>query len=153
MQQAGWSPVTHHTTLSHRFWVTTDYKHTLQSIHSILGRSAETYPTTMSHRDRDLPVHTYWSTGWDMNPWPWGLKPWAQPLDKCLSGGRSQSHLSSQGFTNALKFLLENQSLARDSRSRTEGCHIQCVAMHWFVNKCHVLHLARVRFSSRGCGD
>jgi hypothetical protein len=51
VQHAGWSPVTHHTTLSHRDWVTIDYKHTSQSIHSTPGRSAETYPTTLSHRD------------------------------------------------------------------------------------------------------
>jgi hypothetical protein len=70
MQHAGRSPVTHHTTPSCRDWVTIDYKHTLQSIHSTPGRSAETYPTTLSHRDWDLPVHTYWSTGWDMNPQP-----------------------------------------------------------------------------------
>jgi hypothetical protein len=67
-QHAGQNPVTHHTTLSHRDWVTIDYKHTLQSIHSTPGRSTETYPTTLSHRDWDLPVNTYWSTGWDMNP-------------------------------------------------------------------------------------
>jgi hypothetical protein len=75
MQHAGRSPVTHHTTPSHRNWVTIDYKHILQSIHSTLGRSAEAYPTTLSHRDWDLPIHTYWSTGWDMNPWPLGLEP------------------------------------------------------------------------------
>jgi hypothetical protein len=68
VQHAGWSLVTHHTTPSHWDWVTTDYKHTSQSIHSTLGRSAETYPTTLSHRDWDQPVHTYWSTGWNMNP-------------------------------------------------------------------------------------
>jgi hypothetical protein len=68
MQHAGQSPVTHHTTPSHMDWVTIDYKHASQSIHSTPGRSTETYPTTLSHRDWDLPVHTYWSTGWDMNP-------------------------------------------------------------------------------------
>ena len=31
-----------------RDWVTIDYKHTLQSIRSIPGRSAETYLTTLS---------------------------------------------------------------------------------------------------------
>ena len=82
MQHTGWSPVTHHTTPSHRVWVTIDYKHKLQSIHSTPGRSAETYPTTLSHRDWDLPVHTYWSTGWDMSPQPWGLKPRAWPLSQ-----------------------------------------------------------------------
>jgi len=66
---AHWTePVTHHTTPSHRDWVTIDYKHTTQSIHSTPGRSTETYPTTFSNRDWDLPVHAYWSTGWDMNP-------------------------------------------------------------------------------------
>jgi hypothetical protein len=53
MQHAGWSPVTHHTTPSRRDWMTIDHKHTLQSIYSTLGRSAETYPTTLSHRDWD----------------------------------------------------------------------------------------------------
>ncbi len=86
MQHAGWSPVTHHTTPSRRDWVTIDYKHTSQSIHSTLGRSAETYPTTLSHRDWDLPVHTYWSTGWKMNPQPWGLWPQAQPLSQWIDG-------------------------------------------------------------------
>jgi len=62
MQHAGQNPVTHHTTPSHRDWVTIDYKHTSKSIHSTPDRSAETYPTTLSHRDWDLPVHTYWST-------------------------------------------------------------------------------------------
>ena len=64
-------------------WI--DYKHTLQSIHSTQSRSAETYPTTLSHRDWDLPVHTCWSTGWDMNPWLWGLKPQAWPLGQWIS--------------------------------------------------------------------
>ena len=86
VQHTGQSPVTHHTTPSHRDWVTIDYKHTLQSLHSTLGRSTETYPTTLSHRDWDLLVHTYWSTGWDMNPWPWGLKPRARPLRQWYIG-------------------------------------------------------------------
>jgi hypothetical protein len=59
MKHAGCCPVTHHTTPYHRDWVTIDDKHTLQSIHSTLGRSTETYPNTLSHRDWDLPVHTY----------------------------------------------------------------------------------------------
>jgi len=53
MQHAGQSPVTHHSTPSRRDWVTIDYMHTLQSIHSTLGRSTKTYPTTLSHRDWD----------------------------------------------------------------------------------------------------
>ena len=36
MQHTGLSSVTHHTTLSHRDWVTIDYKHTLQSINCTL---------------------------------------------------------------------------------------------------------------------
>ncbi len=43
-QRAGRSPVTHHTTPSNRDWVTIDYKHTLQSIHSTLGRSQRPIP-------------------------------------------------------------------------------------------------------------
>jgi hypothetical protein len=68
VQHTGHSPETHHTTPSRREWVTIDYKHTSQSIHSTQSKSAETYPTTLSHRDWVLPEHTYWSTGWDMNP-------------------------------------------------------------------------------------
>jgi hypothetical protein len=63
MQRAGWSPVTHHITLSRRDWVTIDYKQTLQSIHSTLGRSAETYHTTLSHRDWDF-ISTYILVHW-----------------------------------------------------------------------------------------
>jgi hypothetical protein len=71
MQHTGQRPVTHHTTLSCKDWVTIDYKHTLQSIHSTLGRNTEIYPTT---RDWDLPVLTYWFTVWGIwtrNPEDW----------------------------------------------------------------------------------
>ncbi len=70
-------------------WVTIDYKHTSQSIHSTQGRSAETYPTTLSHGDWDLPVHAYWSTGWDMNPCPLGLKRQARSLSQWKKGPTS----------------------------------------------------------------
>jgi hypothetical protein len=82
VQHAGQNPETHHTTLSHRDWVTIDYKHTSQSIQSTLGRSAETYPTTLSHRDWDLPVCTYWSPGWESNPRPETHNLGPEPLDQ-----------------------------------------------------------------------
>jgi hypothetical protein len=59
-----------------------DYKHTSQSICSTLGRSAETYPTTLSHRDWDLPVRTYWSPGWESNPRPETHNLGPEPLDQ-----------------------------------------------------------------------
>ena len=82
VQHTGQSPETHHTTPSHRDWVTIDYKHTSQSIRSTLGRSAETYPTTLSHRDWDLPVCTYWSPGWELNPRPETHNLGPEPLDQ-----------------------------------------------------------------------
>jgi hypothetical protein len=82
VQHTGQNPETHHTTPSHKDWVTIDYKHTLQSIRSTLGRSAETYPTTLSHRDWDLPVRTYWSTGWELNPQPETHNLGPGPLDQ-----------------------------------------------------------------------
>jgi len=119
VQHAGQSPVTHHTTPSHRDWVTIDYKHTLQSIHSTLGRRTETYPTTLSHRDWDLPVHTYWSTGWDMNPWPWGLKLWSWPLGQWTHLWR-------------LEGSLHCKPLALLSRTTVHPCPNHTGTLSWF---------------------
>ena len=43
------------------------------------GWSPVTHHTTPAHRDW---VTTCWSTGWDMNPRPWGLKPQVRPLSQ-----------------------------------------------------------------------
>jgi hypothetical protein len=44
VQHTGQNPETHHTTPSHRDWVTIDYKHTSQSIRSTLGRAQRPIP-------------------------------------------------------------------------------------------------------------
>jgi len=84
IQHAGLSPVTHHTTPSHRDWVTIDYKHTLH-----------TRPIPLPHPlGIGWPVHTYWLTGWD---WTHDLEEGNLNPDH-LAGGTSWQSTSARVY-------------------------------------------------------